>query len=32
MRKDLSAYFIAADESGKLIEKRSSGFPSAAKD
>jgi thiamine biosynthesis lipoprotein len=32
MRKDLSAYFIAADESGKLIEKRSSGFQSAAKD
>jgi thiamine biosynthesis lipoprotein len=28
--KDLHAYFIAADESNKLVEKRSSGFPSAA--
>jgi thiamine biosynthesis lipoprotein len=31
-RKELSAYFIAGDESGMLVEKRSSGFPSAAKD
>jgi hypothetical protein len=28
--KDLNAYFIATDESNKLVEKRSSGFPSAA--
>jgi thiamine biosynthesis lipoprotein len=29
-RKDLKAYFIATDGSKKLVEKRSSGFPSAA--
>jgi len=29
-RKDLNAYFIATDESKKLVEKRSAGFPSAA--
>jgi thiamine biosynthesis lipoprotein len=31
-RKDLNAYFIATDESNNLVEKRSSGFPSAAND
>ena len=30
-RKHLSAYFIATDQSGKLVETRSSAFPDAAK-
>jgi hypothetical protein len=29
-RKELSAYFIAIDESNRLVEKQSSAFPGAA--
>jgi thiamine biosynthesis lipoprotein len=31
-RKELGAYFIAADESHRILEKRSSAFPSAARE